>query len=155
MAAGVIALTQAAVGIGKGIRFLQSLKDVPVEYKDLLDELSNLHLITDHIQAVLKQFQSIKPSKLDSKLRLARVECGIITSLTDDLSKVTNDLNDLCDRLKKTPRRVYEDGQPRHQRVSKYEWQKEKRSLDMLRSKARTTREFLTLCFSVLTSSSR
>jgi predicted RNase H-like nuclease (RuvC/YqgF family) len=140
--AGVIALTQASVGIGNGIQFLRSLKDIAAEYKDLLDELSNLYLITEHIRAVLEQFQCTESSKSGPALRLLGMNYSIITSLTRDLSQITDDLSDLCDRLKKTPRRevIEMAGQSKHQRVSKYGWQKENHSLDMLRSKAPTTR---------------
>jgi septal ring factor EnvC (AmiA/AmiB activator) len=152
--ASVITLVQATAGIGKGIRFLRSLAQIPAEFRDLVDELATLQTVINHVEVSLRELESTTTSS-SSKLYSWGIDPGIIISLKNDLAQITRELEALCDRLKKSgprPALKSEDRQD-HERVSKYKWQKEKANIATLHHKARTTREYLGLCLSVFSSS--
>lgn len=148
--ASAIALFQAAKGISKGVQFLRSLRGVPAEFSDLLDELSTLQSVVDHVEAASAELPSLAPPFL------SRVDCGIIVSLKDDLVLITDELNSMCSRLAKPQRRPAHEAVPdgsQTERVSLFRWQAEKGNITKIRNKARNTREHLTLCFAVFSSS--
>lgn len=147
LTAGIIALAQAAAGLGKGIQFLHSLREIPAQFVELLEDLATLQSVTDHIHNSLRELESTSASH--SEPPFSGIGLSILASLEDDLAQIVKDLDALCDRLKKPGG----ESMGSQSRVSKYKWQREKEHIAKLRNKARTTREYLALCFSVFSSS--
>lgn len=152
--AGVIALVQAAVGIGKGIRLLRALGEIPDEFRSLLDDLGTLQSVLRHVEVCLREFESTAASGSNVGPHFLVADAGIINSLKNDLADITRELEALCDRLQTKPRTVPTSVNNQNAtRVSKQRWHKEKSNIAKLQSKARSTRDYLSLCLSVLNSS--
>ncbi|KAI1372652.1 ankyrin [Hypoxylon crocopeplum] len=148
--ASIIALVQATVGIAKGVRFLRSLGQIPLEFSGLLNELSTLQAVAEQVQTALKDFEGQPQEKFGTSL--LRLDPSALVSLKDDLAQIIEDLDALCDRLK-VPAKPKKEGKHKEDHVSKWRWQKEKDNITKLRQRARNTREDLNLCFTTFISS--
>ncbi|KAI1211572.1 ankyrin [Annulohypoxylon truncatum] len=150
--ASTIALIQATVGIAKGIHFLRSLGQIPLEFSGLLNELSTLQAVAEQVKTVLQEFDG-PPSTTTSHIPLEGLDPSILVSLKDDLAQTTKDLEAICDRLK-TPKKQSEKRKANDkENISKWRWQREKDNIAKLQRKARQTRQDLSLCFSAFTTS--
>ncbi|KAI0896537.1 ankyrin [Annulohypoxylon nitens] len=150
--ASAIALVQAIGGIAKGIRFLHSLGQIPLEYSGLLNELSTLQAVAEQVQAVLREFES-SPSTTSSDLQFQGIDPSMLVFLKDDLAQTTKDLEAICDRLKVPKKQGEKSGANGEEAVSKWRWQREKNNIARLQQKARYTRENLSLCFTAFATS--
>ncbi|RWA10971.1 hypothetical protein EKO27_g4114 [Xylaria grammica] len=150
--ASIIALVQAAVGISKGVRFLRSLGQIPLEFSDLLNELSTLHAVIEQVEAALREWEALRTTTGHSA-NFRSVDPSKVLSLTGDLAQVIKELDSLCDRLKASKKRGEKQGYHEKKSVSKLRWQKEKGNIERLWHKARNSRELLSLCFSAFSSS--
>lgn len=147
-----IALVQAIGGVAKGIRFLRSLGQIPLEYSGLLNELSTLQALAEQVHAVLQDFADT-PSLTNPDARFQGLDSSILVSLEDDLAQTTGDLNAICDRLKAPKKQKDEPHAHDEETVSKWRWLKEKNNIEKLLKKARQTRENLSLCFTAFATS--
>ncbi|KAI1174416.1 hypothetical protein F4777DRAFT_384368 [Nemania sp. FL0916] len=149
--ASIIALTQAVVGISKGVRFLRSLRQIPLEFSDLLNEFSTLQAVTEQVEAALREWETLR-STTTYATSFRIVDPSKVLSLKDNLNQVINEFNDLCNRLKAPRKQKEKQVSDEESSVSKLRWQKEKDNIARLRQKARHTRELLSLCFSAFNS---
>ncbi|KAI0537860.1 ankyrin [Xylaria digitata] len=154
--ASIIALVQAGVGISKGVRFLRSLGQIPLEFSDLLNEFSTLQAAIEQVEAALREWETLSPTANYSP-SFRNVNTSNISSLKDDLAQVVNELDTLCDRIRVPRKQGRNQGEKQgcgeHKSVSKLRWQKEKANIARLRHKAQHSRELLSLCFSAFSSS--
>ncbi|OTA97514.1 hypothetical protein M434DRAFT_26826 [Hypoxylon sp. CO27-5] len=149
--ASIVSLVQAVVGISKGIQFLRSLGQISLEFVVLANELTTLQAVAEQVKAALTDFEGqSKEKRLDASF--PELDPSILISLKDDLAHIVNELNSLCDRLKKPRRHNKATVQPSNQDISTIRWQKEKSNIAMLKQKAKNIRGYLNLCFSVLNS---
>jgi hypothetical protein len=145
--ASVIALVQATVAIAKGVQFIRSLGDIPLEFAQLCNELTTLQAVAEQVKSTLKDVESHpQPQNVPSP------DTAIITSLVDDLGQTTKKLDDLCERLKVSKKKTVKTGNGKD-RISKFRWQREKENVARLQRQARTTRQYLSLCFTAFNSS--
>ncbi|KAI0413455.1 ankyrin [Xylaria grammica] len=150
--ASIIALVQAAVGISKGVRFLRSLGQIPLEFSDLLNELSTLHAVIEQVEAALREWEALRTT-MGHSANFRSVDSSKVLSLAGDLAQVIKELDTLCDRPKAPKKQGEKQGYHEKKPVSKLRWQKEKGNIEILRHKARNSRELLSLCFSAFNSS--
>ncbi|KAI0148195.1 ankyrin [Hypoxylon sp. NC0597] len=151
-AASIITLVQATVGIAKGVQFLRSLGQIPLEFVVLVNELSTLQAAAEQVKTALTDFEGQSQEKrLDASF--PELDPSILISLKDDLAHIVDELNALCNRLKKSGGDNKATGQPRKEHISTLRWQKEKSNIAKLKQKAQNTRGYLSLCFTVLNSS--
>ncbi|OTA63094.1 ankyrin [Hypoxylon sp. EC38] len=150
--ASIVTLVQAVVGISKGIQFLRSLGQISLEFVVLANELTTLQAVAEQVKVALTDFEGqSKKKRLDASF--PELDPSILISLKDDLTHIVNELNSLCDRLKKPRRHNKATVQPSKQDISTIRWQKERSNIAKLKQKAQNTRGYLSLCFSVLNSS--
>ncbi|KAI1408719.1 ankyrin [Hypoxylon sp. FL1857] len=152
IAASIITLVQATAGIAKGVRFLRSIGQIPLEFAELVNELSTLQAVAEQVRAGLKDYEDQSLDK-GSDDGLTGLDPSILISLKTDLFHIVDELDALCGRLTKPTRQSQIPGQPCKEHVSTLRWQKEKNRIAKLKQKAQSTRGYLSLCFSVINSS--
>lgn len=143
--ASVIALSQASGAIGKGVKFLHSLRHIPAEFCDVVNQLTALQAVLQQVTAALEGYDDDKSDASKPATDLS----GVLV-LENDLKQTTGELEALCKRLRATDKRPTQDGKLH---ISKSKWIREKRNMEKIRMKAIAARDNLTLCFGALISS--
>lgn len=143
--ASVIALSQASGTIGKGVIFLHSLRHIPAEFCDVVNQLTTLQVVLQQVTTALEGYEDDKSDASKPATDLS----GMLV-LENDLKQTTGELEALCERLRATDKRPTQDGKLH---ISKSKWIREKRNMEKIRTKAIAARDNLTLCFGALISS--
>lgn len=155
VAASIIAVTQAAVSVGKGLNYLRSLRDVPIEFLDLTNELTTLQAVLQQSLFILNDLDSDK-EKLKT-LSHPTVDLTSLQTCYDDLNSIVSKLTALCNSLK-LPLSAKEEGHGethQSQRISKLRWIRERDNVAKLRCQSRRISNYLTLSLTALQSVQR
>ncbi|KAK2059223.1 hypothetical protein LY76DRAFT_592501 [Colletotrichum caudatum] len=148
ISASVIALVQASLAVGKGVKLLASLRHAPAEFCDLVNELTTLQAVIEQVKNPLEE---LKGEQASNDI-LPDPDTSATWVLKCDLEIIAEELGALCKRLTSTDKA---DEKDRPNRVSKGKWIREQNSIAKLRSRAHATRNSLTLSFAALLSSQR
>ncbi|KAK2007762.1 ankyrin [Colletotrichum eremochloae] len=146
ISASVIALVQASLAVGKGVKLLASLRHAPAEFCDLVNELTTLQAVIEQVKSPLEELKDEQASNRT----LSALDTSATSALKRDLEIIAAELGALCERLTATDKA---DERNRPNRVSKGKWIREQNSIAKLRSRAHATRNSLTLSFGALLSS--
>ncbi|KAJ0379240.1 hypothetical protein COL26b_002406 [Colletotrichum chrysophilum] len=135
----VIALVQA---LGVGVKFFSSMRQIPADFCDLSNELTDLQAVAEQVKTSLQEMENAVPG----------ITASAIQTLEDDFASIVHELEALCGRLQKSDRHADIVGELR---VSKRKWLREKDNVARLRAKASKTKQSLMLRFIALVSSQR
>ncbi|KAF4778957.1 hypothetical protein HER10_EVM0012942 [Colletotrichum scovillei] len=144
-AASIIALIQASVAVGKGVKILLSLRHAPADFCELVDELTALQGVIEQVKSPLQELEK-------GDIALPALDVVPTLALRQDLESIQEELLALCHRLTGTTSGDEMSGQLR---VSMSRWIRERSNVAKLRCKASKTKTSLILCFGALTSSQR
>ncbi|KAF0329203.1 ankyrin repeat protein [Colletotrichum asianum] len=139
----VIALVQA---LGVGVKFFSSMRQIPADFCDLSNELTDLQAVAEQVKTSLQEMENG-----DTKnAAVPGITASAIQTLEDDFALIVHELEALCGRLQKSDRHADIVGELR---VSKRKWLREKDNVARLRAKASKTKQSLMLRFIALVSS--
>lgn len=140
IAASVIALSQAAGGVGKALKFFYSLSKIPDDFCNVVNELATLQAVLEQVRNALEDYNHGEPG-------VPVFDLSTMEALKNDLKQAVGELDSLCSRLQATGKGSSKDGK---QQVSKRMWLRERRSIISIRSRANEARDRLTMCFGAL-----
>lgn len=137
--ASVIAISQA---LGFGINKLRSLANASKEFREMLDELSALLTLVQHLHATVDEMadpQLMATADFISWLQLIEFELGQIVS---DLQEV--------ERKMKIGRQEKQQMKGNEPTVAALRWQRVRRRVSFIRDHARRCKEGLSMCLGLL-----
>jgi len=140
IAAGAIAITQAASMVALGIRTLRSLANGPTEFAELLEDLTSLEGVLELTRASIEALQT-----LGSQLPARSV--AALQTLHRELRHCTDKIEQLAQRLLAGSKGVDKKGQPR---VSRTRWLREKDTVADLRARVQRLHLGLSTCFAAV-----
>ncbi|KAK0648262.1 ankyrin repeat-containing domain protein [Cercophora newfieldiana] len=137
--ASVIAISQA---LGAGIKALNTLTNAPVEFSDMLSELSSL-------QACTSQLCSVMGTMSDPRLSLPSEVIGRLQIINFELGQIQGTTRDIEARVLRGKQPISRDrkGAPK---LSIINWQKERGKAIKLRDRAKRCRDDLVVCLGLL-----
>lgn len=151
-AASIIAVVQATVAVGKGVGYLRSLRDIPDDFLDLTNELTTLQIVLNQVHNVLQELAG--DEKQDQGIPTPVLSAGLQSS-QDDLRKVAEDLDALCDRVKFSTNKGADGTSSGIRKVCKMRWQREKRNIARIKERTRRASSCLMLSFAALNSTQK
>ena len=141
--ASVIAIVQAVNSIGTIVKTIESLGNASDEFLALINELSLLRAILEHVKVTLETVDT-------SPTGTSPIGRGVLRVLQQDLAQISNDLNEVAVKLITSINGRDQDGMPR---VSKVRWHKEKSNVLRLREKAQKVQTQMLLSFTAMNTS--
>ena len=142
VAASIIALVQAAGAIGKGIKFLHGLKNIPNEFCDAINQLTTLQAVLGQVESALKEYDDE-----NSRTPMPDMNLTGIRMIKKELHELVESLDSLCSRLQTTGK--MKDGKLQ---ISRTMWLRQKSIFEAIRDRALNARENLTFHFGALAS---
>ena len=141
--ASVIAIVQAVNSIGTIVKTIESLGNASDEFLALINELSLLRAILEHVKVTLETVDT-------SPTGTSPIGRDVLRVLQQDLAQISNDLNEVAVKLITSINGRDQDGMPR---VSKVRWHKEKSNVLRLREKAQKVQTQMLLSFTAMNTS--
>ncbi|KAK2776808.1 hypothetical protein CKAH01_03300 [Colletotrichum kahawae] len=138
-----IALVQA---LGVGVKFFSSMRQIPADFCDLSNELTDLQAVAEQVKTSLQEMEN----GAAKHAAVPGIDTSSMQTLEDDFALIVHELETLCGRLRKSDRYIDKVGELR---VSKRKWLREKDNVARLRAKASKTKQSLMLGFIALVSS--
>lgn len=152
ISASIIAIVQATVGVGKAVRYLRSIRNIPAEFLDLTNELTSLQAILAQVHVALVDIDG------DEKHATTLATGADSIALQDcktDLEHLVQELEALCGRMKVSGKKETNKDGSVHERTSKWRWTRAREHIATIRTRARRTCDYLNLSFAALQTSRR
>lgn len=143
VAAAAIAFAQGIGMISTGIRTLHSIRQTPIEFMDLLNQLSRLN---GQAELLRRSLDSLAGAHSD----VSDVDIDTIRNLQAQFKEISNKLNDTATNFIAKSKGL--DGQGRH-RIPKIMWQREQSNLMRLRERVRQLSSEMTDCLTAINTS--
>ncbi|KAM0425785.1 hypothetical protein ACHAPT_009035 [Fusarium lateritium] len=140
VAAATIALAQAIGMINTGIRTLHSIRQAPIEFMDLLNQLSTLN---GRAELLRRSLDSLAGAHSD----VPEVDIDTICNLKFQFEDISKQLNDTATDFIAKSKGL--DAQGRH-RISRIQWQRKQSDLMRLRERARQLSSEMTDCLATI-----
>ncbi|KAJ4328978.1 hypothetical protein N0V84_000549 [Fusarium piperis] len=143
VAAAAIAFAQGIGMITTGVRTLHSIRQAPVEFMDLLNQLSTLN---GRAELLRRSLDSLAASHSDVSV----LDIDTIRNLQVQFDEISNQLNDTATNFISKSKGL--DAQGRH-RIPRILWQREQSNLMRLRERARQLGGDMTDCLAAINTS--